>query len=74
MTEIGFEILHHPPYSPDSAPSDYLLFGGLRRHLAGSKFSSDEDVTAAVDRYFQGKTSDFYSKGLKALEQRWERY
>ena len=69
MTEIGSEILHHPPYSPDLAPSDYFLFGGLKKHLAGTKFSSNEDVMGTVDRYFQGKSPNFHSKGLKALEQ-----
>ena len=25
-TECGFEVLPHPPYSPDMAPSDFCLF------------------------------------------------
>ena len=25
-TECGFEVLPHPPYSPDMAPSDFYLF------------------------------------------------
>jgi hypothetical protein len=31
----GWELLSHPPYSPDLAPSDYLLFGTLKDHLRG---------------------------------------
>jgi histone-lysine N-methyltransferase SETMAR len=26
MTYLGFQFLHHPPYSPNLAPSDYHLF------------------------------------------------
>ena len=34
--ECGFEILPHPPYSPDMAPSDFYLFPNLKPHLRGS--------------------------------------
>lgn len=26
LHKVGFDILNHPPYSPDLAPSDYYLF------------------------------------------------
>jgi len=29
--QLGLEVLPHPPYSPDLAPSDYLLFGPIRK-------------------------------------------
>ena len=35
-TEYGFEILHHPPYSPAMAPTDFYLFPKLKSHLRGS--------------------------------------
>jgi len=30
LAYLGFHCLHHPPYSPDLAPSDYHLFPGLK--------------------------------------------
>ena len=36
--ELGFELLPHPPYSPDLASSDFFLFSDLKRMLAGTKF------------------------------------
>jgi len=30
ILESGFEEMHHPPYSPDLAPSDYHLFPNLK--------------------------------------------
>ncbi|UYV83920.1 GPT2 [Cordylochernes scorpioides] len=34
----------HPAYSPDLAPSDYFLFGLLKKELKGKAFDLDEDV------------------------------
>ena len=34
-TECGFEILPHPPYSPDMAHSDFHLFPKLKSNLHG---------------------------------------
>ena len=39
-TECGFEILPHPPYSPDMAPSDFYLFPKLNFHLRGTQYGS----------------------------------
>jgi len=32
-----FELLHHPPYSPDLAPSDFYLFPKLKEFKKGQK-------------------------------------
>lgn len=31
LLKVGFDILNHPPYSPDLAPSDYYLFPKMKR-------------------------------------------
>ena len=49
------ELLPHPPYSPDLAPFDFYLFPLLKEHLSGIHFSSDNDVTASVEVFLQGK-------------------
>ncbi|KAI6646965.1 Transposase [Oopsacas minuta] len=38
IDDLRFECLPHPPYSPDLAPSDYWLFGEMRRPLRGKRF------------------------------------
>ncbi|XP_012058558.1 PREDICTED: histone-lysine N-methyltransferase SETMAR-like [Atta cephalotes] len=40
LRELGWEILMHPPYSPDLAPSDYHLFLSMANNFAGEKFAS----------------------------------
>jgi histone-lysine N-methyltransferase SETMAR len=38
LAYLGFHCLHHPPYSPDLAPSDYHMFPGLEKQLKGCHF------------------------------------
>ena len=48
VTECGFEILPHPPYSPDMAPSDVYMFPKLKCHLRGTQHGSNKGVIEAV--------------------------
>jgi len=38
LAYLGFQCLHHPPYSPDLAPSDYHLFLVLKKTIESSPF------------------------------------
>jgi len=53
---MGWELLQHPPYSPDLAPSDFRLFGPLKESLAGIKFENNEDVQQHVLQFLQEPT------------------
>jgi hypothetical protein len=44
----------HPPYSPDLAPSDFYLFGYIKRCLAGLSFEDANQLLAAVESIFEG--------------------
>jgi hypothetical protein len=45
---------HHPLYSPDLAPSDFLLFGNVKRQLSGCCFDGADDILPAVHRILDG--------------------
>ena len=49
LYELHFELLLHPPYSPDLAPSDYRLFADLKRMLQGKRFGSTEGVISETE-------------------------
>lgn len=71
MNELNFELLPHPPYSPDLVPSDYWLFSDLKKMLQGKRFQSNEEVIAETEAYFESKKKSFYKSGIERLEKRW---
>ncbi|GFN83363.1 histone-lysine N-methyltransferase SETMAR, partial [Plakobranchus ocellatus] len=48
MQRYGWEILPHPAHSPDQAPSDFHLFGSLKRHLGGMAFETEDDLISEL--------------------------
>jgi histone-lysine N-methyltransferase SETMAR len=44
----------HPPYSPDLVPSDFYLFGYVKRCLAGLSFEDADQLLAAVEDVLEG--------------------
>ena len=55
----GYELIPHPAYSPDLAPSDFFLFPNLKKDIRGLHFRSDEEVVTAVDEWVNWKTLTF---------------
>ena len=49
MQEFGWEVFnHHPPYSPDLAPSDFHLFLHLKKFLYGQRHCFQNDGEAEM--------------------------
>ena len=69
--QCGFELLPHPFYLPDLAPSDFYLFPKLKENIRGQVFDSEDDVMSAVDTRLHDQDRVFYKHGLKQLEKRW---
>ncbi|UYV83929.1 hypothetical protein LAZ67_X000628 [Cordylochernes scorpioides] len=69
----GFEVLEHPAYSPGLAPSDYFLFGLLKKELKGTRFDSDEDVQKVAQDFFHTLPKSAYKEGIYKLPERWRR-
>jgi len=64
LKELRLELVGHPPYSPDLAPSDYHLFPNLKKFLAGNRFGSDDKVKAVVDEYFERLDKTHFKEGI----------
>ncbi|GFN82737.1 histone-lysine N-methyltransferase SETMAR [Plakobranchus ocellatus] len=52
LQRYGWEILPHPAHSPDLAPSDFHLFGPLKRHLGGMAFETEDDLISELRNWF----------------------
>ena len=61
----------HIQYSPDLAPSDFYLFADLKKMLKDKRFSSDDEIIATTEDYFEAKYNSFYKKSTESLEKRW---
>jgi len=70
LRDLHYELLEHPPYSPDLAPSDFYVFPKLKLFLAGQRLSSSQEAIAAVEGYFADLTKNHYRDGIMVLEHR----
>ena len=50
IKRLGFELLDHPPYSPDLALCDFFLFPLIKRVLRGRRFEDVADLPVAVQQ------------------------
>jgi histone-lysine N-methyltransferase SETMAR len=73
LRDLNYELLEHPPYSSDLAPSDFCLFPKPKLFLAGQRFSSNQEAIAAVEGYFADLTKNHFRDGIMALEHRWNK-
>lgn len=73
LHELRYELLPHPPYSPDLAPCDFFLFPNLKTWLAGKKFRSNEEVILETEAYFEEFQQSYFLEGLKKWQARWEK-
>ena len=72
--KLRFELLDHPPYSPDLAPSDFCLFPHPKIVLGRRIFSSNEEAITFVNNCFIEKNAEYYLDRLQRWEHRWEKY
>ena len=61
--ELGYELISHPPYSPDLDPVWLLSVPKLKTLARWEKFSSNEEVIVAINEYF----ADFETAYFKWL-------
>ncbi|UYV63276.1 hypothetical protein LAZ67_2003632 [Cordylochernes scorpioides] len=64
IEEFGWELVSHPPYSPDVAPSDFHLFLELKKNLGGTQFQDDYELEEAVLGFLRGQAAEFFDSGL----------
>jgi histone-lysine N-methyltransferase SETMAR len=73
LRDLHYELLKHPLYSTDLAPSDFYLFPKLKLFLAGQHFFLNQEAIAVVEGYFADLTKNHHRDGIMALQHCWNK-
>ena len=74
ICDCGFEIVSHPPHSPDLTPSDFYLFPNTKKILADGQFANDSEVMGAVKEFLWTQEKEFVSNKIKVPQHRWIKF
>ena len=57
IEECGLQLMDHPPYSPDLAPSDFFLFPEIliKRQLKGRSFQDRDGICTVTEEWFSAQ-------------------
>lgn len=72
IERLGWEVLPHPAYSPDLAPSDYHLFRSMQHFFREKSYSDFENLRKDTIQFFEQKPASFFEKGIQSLPEKWE--
>ncbi|XP_014614921.1 PREDICTED: histone-lysine N-methyltransferase SETMAR-like, partial [Polistes canadensis] len=72
LQELEWEVLQHPPYSPDLASTDYHLFRCLSNHMKGVTFDNKEVLKNWLNNFFDTRPGDFWRNCINKLIERWK--
>jgi histone-lysine N-methyltransferase SETMAR len=66
----GWQVLPHPPYSPDMNPPNDLL-PKLKKPLCGKRFRNFEEVSNEATRVIRRINNEGVQTGIQDLPKRW---
>ena len=67
LFRLGWEVMLHPLYKSDLAPSDCYLFRSLQNSLNGKTFNDDEAVKSYLVQFFADKDQKFDERRMMKL-------
>jgi hypothetical protein len=62
-----WDVLDHPPHSPNLTPSDFHLSRPLKEHLSGARFATDSNMQHTVISWLKVLDTDFFHTWTDAL-------
>ena len=73
LEKMDFEVLSHPPYSPDLAPTDFHLFLLLSNQIRNKVFNNTEELKTFVKTFSLRNQAVFSNLHSKKLTLRWKK-
>lgn len=71
LQQHKWKFIQHPPHSPDLSPSDFHLFGPMKKQLAGKRYNTDNQVKETISSWLNNLGGNFFRAGFNALVYRW---
>ena len=72
LDRYSWEVLPHPPYSPDMSPPDFDLLPKLKINMRGVRFSMLEDLSASVTWCVRQLNCSTDLTGITVLPKCWD--
>ena len=73
LAKNNIALLEQPPYSPDLAPCDFVLFPKLKEVIKGTRFQDSEAIKTSVTRELRTIPEESIQDCVKAWQRRLER-
>jgi len=73
LAKKGIEVVPHPPYSPDMAPSDFFLYPSMKSNMRGVKYESREEIIQAVYAELKRLSKNGLSHVFEMWRHRWNK-
>lgn len=73
LETLGRDLLDQPPYSPDLDPSDFRIFGSLKKAMSGLQFNSNEEVQEWVTLWLAQLGPDVWRAAISDMPIRWHK-
>jgi histone-lysine N-methyltransferase SETMAR len=70
---LKYELLRHPPYSPDLARSDYFLFPVLKDYLKGRQYKDRSSLGSSIYQCLNNISIDDFTTAIQKLPERWQK-
>ena len=67
LNGLGYEVLPHPPYSPDLVPTNYHFFKHPDNLLQGKCFRNQQEAENAFQEFIESRNMNCYATGMNKL-------
>ena len=65
MHNLRYELLHHPPYSPDLTPSDYYLFPFSKKYLKARCYEDRSALASSIHQCLNGLSKNNFTAAIQ---------
>ena len=68
-----WEILEHPPYSPDMSPCGHYLFAKVKEPLRGTRYNTRDELIRAVGRSIGNIIKNGRTDRVRRFKKNWQK-